>query len=184
MNFENTLTLRAPAHVAWQVIGERFGDLSWTQSITHVDLDLGMGDVLQEGAKRVCTSSRSFGPFAPPVLHEQLLHLDRDAMQLTYAAVEGLPSMMKEARNAWTVVPLSDDTCRVESRVTTKMAWWARPLSGLLAQAVNKDLQGARTCKDAAPVRRTDRKTQNHPRRRTPPLRYWLGSSLFAQAQI
>lgn len=140
MKMHNTRTLAAPADVAWQVIGERFGDLSWTSSIAHVDLQL-LDDVVGEGATRVCTSSKGFGPFAAPVLHEKLVHFDRDAMALTYVVTEGLPPLIRKAENAWRVVAVDDVTCRVESTATSTLAFWIRPLGPLLARAVNADLQ-------------------------------------------
>jgi len=139
MQFHTPLDVNAPAAAAWQVLGERFGDLSWTASIDDAHLE--RGDAPDVGVCRVCTSSTSFGPFPPSVVRETLTAFDPQHMTFTYVAEDGLPAFVRRAQNTWTVRPTGDGTCRIDSHAVVELAWWAMPLGLLLPLVMKRDLQ-------------------------------------------
>ncbi len=118
----------ASAQEVWAVVGERFGDLSWSSGIDRSSLEGELG----VGAVRVCE--------APPnmlmkdgIIRERLLTFDRDAMRLSYEAVDP-PGVMKHAVNRWSVVALDGQRARVEMRASVEfvavigaVAWMFSP---------------------------------------------------------
>lgn len=113
----------ASAEAVWRVVGERFGDLTWSDGIddSHLEGELGVGGV------RVCR----FPPNAfsrEGLVRERLTEFDREARVLAYVA-ENVPGVMRTASNRWTVVPLGPERCRVEMRATIEL----RGIFGLFA---------------------------------------------------
>ena len=154
MQFHTALDVNASAAAAWLVLGDRFGDLSWTATIDNSRLD---GATTPDvGVCRVCTSSTSFGPFPPSVVRETLTAFDRENMTFTYVAKEGLPAFVRRAQNTWTVRAVDDLTCRIESHAVVDLAWWARPLGWLMPMAMRRDMQSfteeLRAAVEAAPT--------------------------------
>lgn len=136
MELTTTIELDAPASAAWQVLGEEFGTIhTWSSSLSNSHL---IGD-LGVGAVRVCTGE-GFGPFPPGQVRERLLAFDRDGMQFTYEATEGLPWFVRRARNRWRVEPLGSDRCAVTTHATVELAWWVRPVGFLLPRAMKAAL--------------------------------------------
>ncbi|MEM6996082.1 MAG: SRPBCC family protein, partial [Myxococcota bacterium] len=103
--------IEASAERVWHVVGERFGDMSWSSGITRSNLEGELG----AGAVRVCQ-------FPPNMfskdgqVRERLLSFDRDTMRLSYEA--GPTGPMKRATNRWSVVALGRQRCRVDMRAT------------------------------------------------------------------
>ena len=123
MEFHIHRDFAASAAEVWAVVGERFGDLSWSSGVGRSSLEgeLGIGGV------RVCE--------VPPnllvkegVVRERLLSFDREAMRLSYEAVDA-PGILKHALNRWSVSALDDRRARVEMHASVTF----RPLFGAVA---------------------------------------------------
>ena len=115
----------APAAEAWEVLGERFADIGeWAVAIHASSLE---GE-LEAGALRTCAIG-GFGPVGAGEVTEELLELDRGAMKFSYAARSGLPPMISDARNRWSVEGISAQRCRVRSHATMDLRWWALPMT-------------------------------------------------------
>ena len=132
--------IEASAEDVWRVVGERFGDLTWSEGIddSHLEGELGVGGV------RVCR----FQPNAfsrEGLVRERLTEFDRDGRVLAYVA-ENIPGVMRSASNRWTIVPLGPERCRVEMRANIEL----RGIFGLLAPllAVGLRRMGARTLRE------------------------------------
>lgn len=109
----------ASADEVWQVLGERFGELSWSSGITGSSLEGELG----VGAVRVC----EFPPnmFARDgTVKEKLLTFDREAMKFSYQPTTPL-GPMKDAINRWTITPLGPRRCKVSSHATVQLRAWA-----------------------------------------------------------
>ncbi len=100
---------------AWAVLGERFGDLSWSTGITSSSLE---GE-LSPGAIRVCRFPPNMFSKAGEV-RERLLHYDPDARSLAYEATD-LPGIMRKAINRWTISPRDAERCRIASHATVEL---------------------------------------------------------------
>lgn len=127
MHFE--FGVDAPAAEVWRVLGEDFGNVAqWAASLRASSID---GDV-SVGATRTC-EVEAFGPFAPRTLTERLEVHDARGMRFTYSASSGLPSMIRAAKNRWSVEALGEVHSRARSHISIELAWWALPLAPLIA---------------------------------------------------
>lgn len=136
MDLRHDVVLEAPASVAWQVLGEAFGDVAdWSTTLASSHL-IGALDV---GAARVC-ENRGFGPFPASQITETLTRFDRQTMSFAYDATEGLPAFVRKAENRWTIEPVGPHQCRVRIHATVTLAWWARPFGFLLPSLMRRDL--------------------------------------------
>lgn len=116
MEIQTQRVFDIPASEVWEVVGEQFGDLSWSDSITssHLEGELGVGAV------RVCL----FPPnqFSKEgLIKERLLSFDREKMAISYEAL-GLNGVMKAATNRWTVVPTGAQSCRIDMHASVEMS--------------------------------------------------------------
>ncbi|MDH5675510.1 MAG: SRPBCC family protein [Myxococcales bacterium] len=138
MKFVNEIEAQAPAAAAWQLLGERFGDIaSWSSGIDASQLDGELG----VGATRECRSSESFGPFPPSVVREKLTLFDRERMELQYEVEAGLPPFLQRASNHWRVEPRGTGGCRIVSEAELTFRWWALPLQLLLPVIMRSELR-------------------------------------------
>jgi len=92
MMIHTQIEVRAPAAAAWTILGEAYADYSWLSSMDG-------------------STSR-----------ERLTAFDRDAMTLSYEAIDGLPPIMERVTNSWSITPLGDGRCRIESRATIQLS--------------------------------------------------------------
>ena len=132
--------LAASAEDVWRVVGERFGDLTWSEGIdaSHLEGELGVGGV------RICR----FEPNAfsrEGVVRERLTEFDREARVLAYVA-ENMPGVMRCASNRWSVVSLGPDRCRVEMRAAVELRGIARLFAPLLGLGLRR--MGSRTLQE------------------------------------
>ncbi|MBX2800856.1 MAG: SRPBCC family protein, partial [Myxococcales bacterium] len=73
MEMRRTIEMEASADQAWQVLGERFGDIAqWSSTLATSSLQGTLG----VGATRVCQGT-GFGPFPPGEVTEELVEFDR-----------------------------------------------------------------------------------------------------------
>lgn len=134
MLIQITLEINAPASITWDVLGERFADVSdWAHSIVKSSLNGSLG----EGAVRTC-HIKAVGPIAAGQIKEELTHFDRESYALTYVVLSGAPNLMKSIENAWTIDSLGENRCEVTSRATFEMKWWALPLAPLMRMPLNR----------------------------------------------
>lgn len=125
MELRAAVTINAPAHAAWEVVGERFGQIGeWATPIIASSLE---GEP-SLGAIRICQVAR-FGPFRAGVIHEQLVDFDPAAMTLSYKSTAGLPAFVRSAVNNWSVHPDSAATCIVRTHATLELRGPVRLLS-------------------------------------------------------
>jgi Polyketide cyclase / dehydrase and lipid transport len=95
MQLRAEVVVDAPAHAAWAVLGERFGQISeWAAPIVTSCLD---GE-LAVGATRTCQFT-GFGPFKASTIKEGVVEFDPLAMSLAYESADGMPSFVKRAIN-------------------------------------------------------------------------------------
>ncbi|MEE8437543.1 MAG: SRPBCC family protein, partial [Candidatus Neomarinimicrobiota bacterium] len=80
MKITTTIEINAPASAVWDVLGERFADVSeWAESI----LKSSINGPLERGAVRTC-DIKAVGPVAAGQITEELTHFDRESFALTY----------------------------------------------------------------------------------------------------
>lgn len=117
MDMHLSTTTHVPAEHAWALLGEQFADIGlWASVIEHSSLT----GPPQVGAVRTCTV-QGFGPVPSGRVEEKLLSFDPANFTFTYQAVSGLPGFMLEARNTWTVEPISPHKCRVHSLAVLRL---------------------------------------------------------------
>ena len=129
MELRAEVIIDAPAEAAWEVVGERFGQIGeWAKPITSSSLD---GDPAV-GATRTCVVA-SFGPFKAGAMTERLSAFDPLSMYLKYESTSGMPAFVQLAENRWSVHPLSDASCVVRTQATLELRGAARVLGPLVS---------------------------------------------------
>lgn len=132
MIIEHRTAFDVPVRVAWEVLGEGFGEIgAWSTVVaaSHLHGELG------EGAARVCELPGSGGE-----IHEAITHFDRGRMELAYRVSEGLPPIMERAANRWTFTEDGPDRCVVTIRAEARLRWWARPLQPLIRRPIARQV--------------------------------------------
>jgi len=133
VTLETKIDIDAPADAAWEVLGERFGEIAeWTSSITVSSLN---GE-LQVGGTRTCENSRGFGPFKPGIIEERLVIFDRSSMTFEYEGISGLPGMLRKAGNHWTVQEVDEDHCVVRSEAHIELKGFIRVFAPFMRLAM------------------------------------------------
>jgi hypothetical protein len=128
MDMHREILIQVPAHAAWDVIGERFGEIAeWAAPITASSLAGAPG----VGAVRTCHIA-GFGPVKPGVIRERLVAFDAQAMSFAYEAVSGMPAFIANAVNRWLVHHRSDTACVVSTHATIELRGAARLIGWLL----------------------------------------------------
>ncbi len=123
MKMRYEIEIDAPAEAAWRVLGEGFGDLSWSSSITYTRLSGELG----VGAVRSC-GGEAFGPFPAGEVSEVLTRFDREAMTFAYRGTDAMPWFVDSVENTWTVDALGAERCRVVLAPDLVVRWWLRPI--------------------------------------------------------
>ena len=128
MKIQTTIEINAPAAAVWDVFGEQFADVSvWADGVVKSSL----AGTLGNGAVRTC-DIKGVGPVPASQVTEELTVFDRETHALTYELRSGVPPMMTFIENAWTIERLGDDRCRVTSRATFSLKWWAVVMTPLM----------------------------------------------------
>lgn len=116
----------ASAVEIWSVLGERFGDLSWSRDIESSALEGELG----VGAVRVCR----FPPNAfsrDGEIRERLVAFDREALTMAYEVTEPT-GVMRRAINRWSLEPAGAGRCIMRSHATMELRGLARLLSPIV----------------------------------------------------
>lgn len=149
MEMRAQVRIEADPGSAWDVVGERFGQVAqWATPILTSRLvtdplttaDDGTAEPSPaEGTARVCGIG-GFGPFPEGEIVERLTVFDRKARRLEYRAVRGMPRMVRSAVNRWSVhtVPGDDSSCVVRVHATLRLAWWAAPMAPVMAWQLHR----------------------------------------------
>lgn len=137
MEMRAEIVINAQADRAWEVIGERFGDISeWASVISESVMDGPPG----VGRVRSCHVA-GFGPFAPGVIKERLVSFDPEARSLSYEAAEGMPGIIVHALNRWSVNPGPGAGCTVKIHATLTLRPPARLLGPLFRRRMRGDTE-------------------------------------------
>jgi hypothetical protein len=138
MELHNEIVIDRPAAAVWQVLAERYADVSeWAAPITESHCSAG-GDSPEVGTVRACAIA-GFGPVQPGVVKEQLVTLDRARLVCEYIAVAGMPRFVAHAMNRWSVHPVDATSCRVRIHATVRL----RGLMVILAWPFKWQMQSA-----------------------------------------
>jgi len=136
MKIRTSREVNASADAVWNVLGERFGEISgWFDPVVKSRMD----GPLAAGATRIC-DVKAVGPVPEGEVVEQLTHFDRDARSLTFQIRAGVPGFMRLVENAWTVEQTGANTCTATSIVTINLAWYALPMTPLIKMQLGKTL--------------------------------------------
>lgn len=128
MEIDTTYDIDAPAQAAWEVFGEKFGDIAdWSSAIEASSL----GGALEEGVMRTC-HIKAVGPIAAGVITEELTEFDRGSRTVAYSVLTGTPGFIRQLDNHWTFESIEGDRTRVRSTLTLQVAWWMVPMSPVL----------------------------------------------------
>lgn len=137
MKITTTIEINAPASAVWDVLGERFADVSeWAESI----LKSSINGPLERGVVRTC-DIKAVGPVAAGQITEELTRFDRESHALTYNVTSGVPNIMKSIENAWSIESLGDNRCRTTSLITFELKWWALPLFPILHFSLSRTIR-------------------------------------------
>ncbi|MEZ4616350.1 MAG: SRPBCC family protein [Caldilineaceae bacterium] len=112
--FPATITIAAPAAKVWHVIAHEFADIGrWASAIPRsaalTDLPSPAHAVV--GGRACQAAIPGFS-----TVHEQFTYYEEDAMRFGYAAVAGLPGLIRRAENHWAVHAQSPTQSQVKIR--------------------------------------------------------------------
>jgi len=137
MQIITKFTVNAPESIAWQILGDEFGEVSdWSEPVTSSYLDRPVG----KGAVRSC-ELKAIPPFPAGKVTEELLEFDREEKALTYAVREGTPPIIDSLKNRWTIEAMSDAQCQVVSTLTVHLKWWAWPLTPIVKSKIGESIR-------------------------------------------
>lgn len=104
MRVVQSVVINASAEQVWEVVGRGFPDIgAWASAVPR-------SEPTPTGDGRVCAVA---GGVLTDHVVERLIAYDDTARSLMYEAQAGLPAVIAEARNTWTVQPLGDSRARV-----------------------------------------------------------------------
>lgn len=116
------IDIDVPAERAWKELSQGFGDTGkWTSLLDSSTL---IGEA-KTGAHRECRIGNK-------TLTEHITGMDHNAMQVDYQLIDGRPPIVRQAKNSWSVSPLSKTRCRVTMSPDIEMKWWAMPMGPLV----------------------------------------------------
>lgn len=112
LTFPAVMTIDAPAATVWRVIAHEFAEIGkWATAIpSSTPLDDFPAPTTAPVGGRACSA-------AVPgfrTVHEQFTEYDEANMRFRYRAVAGLPTLIRQAENIWSVQPLTADSTRIE----------------------------------------------------------------------
>lgn len=138
-----SITIAAPAASVWQVIVHDYATIAqWSSAIPHStplsDLPALTNLSAVEDAP---VSGRACSATVPDVktVHEQFLYYDEAQQRFGYAAVAGLPPIIRHAENHWAVESLTAESSRFAIRCVVELAdWLGYLLAPLLKWQLNR----------------------------------------------
>lgn len=118
-------SVKATPDDVWTVLGRDFGGLSkWASMVSHAELSKSPDGATQ----RAC--STSMGEFK-----ETLVEFDEAERALAYRVDAGLPPMVKQAVNRWSVTPTGDGSSVLQMRLEVQLQDSAPSSAGEMLKA-------------------------------------------------
>jgi hypothetical protein len=136
MDIITKFDIDAPVDTAWQLLGEEFGDVSWSDLVIASSLD----GPLDQGVTRACTID-AVGPFPAGELTEALSEFNREEKVLTYVIKTGGPPFLSHIQNRWILEARDATSSSAHSTITYRLEWWAMPFAPLIAMMMRKTLK-------------------------------------------
>ena len=104
------IIVNKPASEVWQIAGPGFTDAGkWATAVDHSE---GKGEGQFKGAvcdERSCDlNAKGFNK-----INEKITQYSEDEMMLEYEVVEGMPKMMAEAKNQWTIIAIDEHSSKI-----------------------------------------------------------------------
>ncbi len=115
---------------------ERAYAAKWTTALESSSLEGEVG----LGAIRTCHSNK-VGPFPAAVSKERLIDFDPEHYRFTYVVQSGLPTIFKNAQNAWSIVPINKSSCIIRSFASIEVNGWLRPINWIVLLLIKRDLK-------------------------------------------
>lgn len=142
MELKSEIVVNASSAAAWNVVGERFHQVSeWAEPIRTSSCVGGDGTPLV-GSIRACEIA-GFGPVKAGVVKEKLLAFDPVALSLTYEAIEGLPSFITRVVNTLSVHPIGPGRCTVRQHASFDLAGVARLFGSIVKWQMARQIPAA-----------------------------------------
>lgn len=114
MNIEITYEMDVAAADVWQVAGEGFCDLSWSDGVTHSELEGELG----VGAIRTCHFEPNMFS-REGLVREELVVFDRENREFAYQT--DLGGVMRTVTNRWTVEAIDAQRSRTRMRASIEL---------------------------------------------------------------
>lgn len=107
MIIEKEIIINKGIETAWQVLGPQFADAyKWASAVNHSE---GKGPGIHGATCSERGCSTSIGK-----LKEKILQYSDGNHLLSYQAVEGMPSMIKQATNTWQLSSIGQHTTKLQ----------------------------------------------------------------------
>ncbi|MDT0167120.1 SRPBCC family protein [Actinotalea sp. AC32] len=174
MRITRTRQIDAPAHEVWRVVGPGFADVgTWASEVLH---SVPVRSAAPRGAalRGAPCDGRACSVATPgfDAVREDLLDYDDERMSLTYRAGSGMPRVVREARNTWSVAPLAPGRCVASMTAEVELAGAGRLAGPVLVYLTHR--LGRRTLADldhhVTTGRPSPRRRRSERRRETGPL--------------
>lgn len=130
MRLHFSTNIDAPATEVWHKLSYGFGETGQWTSLIDSSAMIGEPGV---GAHRECRIGNK-------VLTEHITRMDHNHMIVDYDLVKGSPPIVKKGSNQWSVVTLSERSCRLEMTPNIQMKWWAAFLGPLVVMGLKKSM--------------------------------------------
>ncbi len=131
MKIQKTININAPAEKVWEVLWDNYGRVcEWASTVNSSDHREVQGN---SNGGRTCMST--WGE-----IHEIVENLNVENKTYTYYA-DGLPSIMKRAKNTWKVLPKGVNTSEVVIDLDIEFATIPKILMGwMIVPKMKKDI--------------------------------------------
>ncbi len=131
MTIEKEIIVNKSIESAWHVIGTQFADAyKWASPVNHSE-GSGAGINGSTCSERGCATTMG-------KLKEKILEYSIENHKISWQAVQGMPAMVKFAKNTWTLTSLGKD----KTRVNMKMDIQVGGIIGFLMQPMMKMQMG------------------------------------------
>jgi Polyketide cyclase / dehydrase and lipid transport len=110
MVIEKEIIINKNIKAAWSVLGLDFANPSkWASAVNHSG---GSGEALSgsQCSERACTTTMGS-------IREKLYEFSNENYTLSYEVVEGMPSMVKSAKNTWKLFYLGETQCKLKIKM-------------------------------------------------------------------
>ena len=114
MIIEKEIIINKGIDDAWNVIGVQFADAyKWATPVNHSE---GSGEGINGSACSERGCSTTLGK-----LKERILEYDSEKFIISWQAVEGMPSMVKFAKNTWVLISVDNRKTKVKMKMDVEV---------------------------------------------------------------